>query len=61
MEVFDVPTFEGAPSRDLYHSEFLENNELWIPYVKAVCHKHALPVTKIKGRIHNDIADTQPV
>ncbi len=46
----EVPIFEGEASRDLYHSEFLENNELWIPYVKAVCQKHSLPINKIKGK-----------
>lgn len=49
-EILTVPTFaDEEASRELYYAEFLENNKLWIPYVKAVCKKHSLPVDKIKG------------
>lgn len=45
-----VPTFsDGEASKDLYYSEFLENNELWVPFVKAVCEKHSLSSDEIKG------------
>jgi hypothetical protein len=53
MDDLEVPTFGGEEvNKDLYHAEFLVNNDLWVPYVKAVCQKHSLPVNNIKGKIH---------